>query len=362
MKTSSIFTRRSMGLDRKVWLVMSIVIILCVGLFSYRLIDKNADKPCLPVTVMINGVINNRSLTFNMGEMLIFKATTAPGDEITWDFGDNTKIQEGFTTSHQFSKAGIYDIRVLVNKKCDNPAKVNIIKPAPIIRDTAGNITENIIGPEVASTGETLKYTTPLQATSIEWNIANNDNYLTRTTRDATFKFGLAGTYVIQLTLDKDRQKRYTKSVVITDAGGGVTEPEDKPKPKNLLPQQYTIVIPPKKEEPAKQQEPTETKPVVEQPKKPEEPKVTRQLISNKLLQIMLQEVVKGTKSVDDFNTYFCNGGNTKVNDKGNITTFSAFCAAIKGKKITIESVEQGKDNDCIITLTVQYKKKGWLF
>jgi len=358
MNQSRIFTKRSMGIDNKVWLTMLTVVIICLGLMSYKIIARNTDKPCIPVTMLINGKENSIASSYNTNEPLLFRASTAPGSEVIWDFGDNTKKEEGFTTSHIYKKEGTFPITITINGKCPNYIKVNVIKPVPVIRDTAFRILQSITGPEQTIEGQPALFNSELTASTYEWSIVGKENIKPITTKEASFNFPLADTYIVQLTLDNDRMNRYTKTVVVVPDKSKelkVKIPSDKlpvliddpDKFKSKV--ENTPVAPPEKHDTVA------TAPVIEV-------KPMHKMISNKTLQTMLDEVVQGKKTVQDFDMFLCNGASTKLNGNGKITTFGAFCEMVIGnKKYRIESVEQGKENDCIATLTVNYKKKTFL-
>ena len=349
MKNSAIFTKKSMGLDNKVWVSMLIVILLSFGLYGYRLIDNSINKACIPVAVKINGQLNTDSLTFSINERLFFSASNVPGSDVNWFFSDNNEKQEGYTTSHIFRKTGIFQINITVNGKCDNFTKVHIIKPAPVVIDSSGNIIEYIKGPDNTQTGKEVIFTTDATSGIYEWTILNNQNYKPRLTKDASFKFNNGGEYIVQLKLDNDNTKRYTKSITVEEPpltdDGDKTKQGSGPKP--------TYIIPPIVPKPS----PVDTaKPVVPTP----EPEPSHKVITNALLKAFLEQVASGAKTVKDFDIYLCSGGETKVLDNKDWTTFAEFCKKLQSKKIEIQSVEQGKNNDCIMSITVKSKKKGW--
>src|SRR5439155_18204345 len=59
------------------------------------------------------------------------------------------------------------------------------------------------------------------------------------------------------------------------------------------------------------------------------------------IFQTYVDAVITGEKSIADFDEYLVDKGNTKVRENGKLfTTFGQFCQEIKGKRVTIKSVD----------------------
>jgi len=357
MKSDFIFTRSRLGLDVKVWLVMLSVVVLCLGLLSYRVISNNRNKPCVTTEAIINGLKHRPERIYNINELLLFKASTSPHNDIVWDFGDNTPRKEGFTASHVFKKPGIFAVTILVNGKCDDVARVTVIKPIDVVRDSVGNITDYIVGPEQGRVLESVTFTTPLKANTYEWTIENRDDIKVRTDKEATYSFKNSDVYTVILTLDGNPAKKYRKSFVIMEVPGASNANDEVIKPKKLIKDEYPVIVPEEKPE-VVAPPPVVTPPVTGKTEPEPEAKKFRK-INDDLLKMMLEELIKGNKSPADFNAYLCNGEGTQVIENDKVSTFAALCANIKGKKVELKSVKQGRLNDCINSLTVTYKKKG---
>lgn len=358
-----------MGLDGKVWLVMLLLVITSAGLLGYKIIDNN-NKPCNPVEIVINGLSNDDSHIYNIGEPLLFKAGNSPHEKISWDFGDDTKKEEGFTASHIFKEPRIYNVTVIVNGNCESVAILRIKTPMSLTQYTPSPIvTNSIIGADEVNVKEDQKYSAPLDADSYEWNIKDNNNFAPRTGKETTFRFKSPGRYTIQLQLNHDPQKTYTKTVDVTDPLSKAKNNTSFEQPQVLVPD-YPVPIKKPEQTPVNQNQQVQNQsaappqvtvnpPPTDNPsKKTEEQPVIHKRVSNGTLKDMLEEIVVNSRAPETFNVYLCDEGNTKVVENSQWSTFTQLCNNIRGKKVEITSAEQVREGDCIVNLTVNYKKK----
>ena len=65
MNANRIFTRQIKGLDYRIWRVILIMIIISIGLLSYRLIDV---RKCKPVNFTIKTIDIHTDSTYSTGE------------------------------------------------------------------------------------------------------------------------------------------------------------------------------------------------------------------------------------------------------------------------------------------------------
>ncbi len=384
MRSSEIFTRQRMKLDISVWLSMITVIVLSCGLFAYKMIDKSKIKPCTPFDITINGLANSGDSTYNVDESLLFKGNIPSGDEIIWYFGDNTKKQEGFITSHTFKQTGNFVITATINDNCVSRRKINIIKPEIIIRDSSGNIAANIIGSDEIPIGENATFYTLLPASSYVWTIENNNYYQPRNGKQTAFKFKTAGIYTIMLVLDNDRQKTFRKNVVVNPADANNND-EDESLTK-LIPSDYYKVSPKKEDSVVNQNLPAQNQSVQSLPaqnqtvqKPPEEKTIEKRGIGAGTFKGLLENLVLGKMECDKFNQYFLclnlTAKNVYVNGGRKPVSFSDFCQQLqlqsqkKGTTVEIASAEIKRDDpdnpDCETRLNIGYtvtEKKLILF
>lgn len=370
-RSSSLFTKRKMGLDRSVWWVMLVFVILSFGLAGYKMIE---EKPCVNVIVAINGTTQGLNKTFFIGETVRFSALFSEGKKVSWDFGDNSNTETGLRSTHTYKKEGRFPITIIIDGNCRQYDMVVIKK---FIADTSaanneaiktlfGNPIDGNVSPTVM---QSVIYSSTAEARSYEWSISNYSNYPVKNTKEAQYVFQTPGLKVLQLMLDGDPSKVYKKDIIVQPLPLVQNRTQDIPPP------QVPVYIPPPpttqttpKEAPKTEPEKPVDKPAVAAdkpavtPDLPAKPKTIR--IGNENFKDMLQDVVNNNLDVTDFNDYLCDQGRTKVlvNDEKNWTNFSALCQKIRGdKRITVNSVEQIIENNCVVKIKVQYRKKKFL-
>ncbi|WP_276483633.1 PKD domain-containing protein [Paraflavitalea pollutisoli] len=340
MKPSTIFTRRVAGLDYNVWITMIVLILLSAGLFSYTLINRESKETCDPLDIYVNGRTVTDTINLHTGDPVSFRIAYVPDTRVTWDFGDGVTGEEGFHAIHTYKQEAVFTVRASINNECVYTRKITV--KTPVIIPEYG---EDIIGENEAFTGEVLEFTTARPAKNYEWYIENNANFPKQSGSKASFKFKLQGNYVVTLVLDQDRQKKYSKTVVVQD--DPLLNQDIKRKP---------LEIP---ADPGKVEQPKDTQ-VISLPETPRRP--ATKVISDDNFRSLVQSVVCEKMISSDFKQYLCDGDNTVVVYNGKRTTFGAMCAEVKGKKLKVESVVAGRDNDnCVTSITVTVDKKGWL-
>ena len=348
MDTSSIFTRRMMGLDRNVWLVMIIAIILSTGLLGYKLVGSNKPKPCEAMSIFVNGQTNTDTLFYYSGNPVMFKLPVSQEDKVIWNFGDETRNEAGSPRLHTFHAESIYRVRATVNGICTYEKRISIKNIAYVLRDSTGNVTENIIGAEEANAGDSTTFSTTLVASSYEWYIENNSNYAKQTGKQAGFRFGTQGKYIVVLVLDHNRDKKFSKNITVSKL----------PTTENTFEKPHVLIKPAEK----RKVDSNVVHPAIDTAKiAPPAPKL--KYVTDELFKTYLQALVCGEMNAADFNAYLCQGLNTPVVvNNSERKTFGSVCKDLQGKKIKIASVVAGRDNDnCVINLAVEYDRKRFL-
>jgi len=332
MNPNKIFTRQLMGLDYRVWRVLLILVIVCLALVSYRLIDL---KKCTPVNFLIKTIAVHTDSVYGIGESLSFIASTSQ-DEITWDFGDNSDKVTGQYVTHAFSSEGSYKVSASTGTSCQTIKQITVKKAVVVKPKDDGSFAgEEIVGPVSTMEGNEEIFTFMVTADFYEWSIANFPK-MTRTGSSAKFQFPGAGKYTVQVTLDHDRTKRYTKEVTV----------EARPNEKSPIPDNIKPLLP------------DDVKPL------PDPNKNVK--ISDAIFMSYLQKVVDKKMAARDFDNYLCYKGETKVVSNGELMSFNAFCDEISGKtrrkflgrtKIKIQSAEMRRDTEgCVNIIEVKYK------
>jgi hypothetical protein len=333
MKARRIFTRQVFGLDYRVFRLILAIAIIAIGLLSYRLLDK---KECTPVNFLIKTITLHTDSSYSAGESLSFIAT-ATGNEITWDFGDNSEKITGQYVSHKFLSTGAFIVTANAGISCETVKKIIVKLPSEFNKSNEPvNSGEEIIGPFATSTGIEESFTCMVTATHYEWSIPNYPK-MARTGSTAKFKFPAAGKFLVQVTLDHDRTKRYTKEITV--------ETPEVIKP--LVPDNIKPLIP------------TEVQTLPD-------PKTFSVKVSDAVFAEYLGQVIDKKMAAPDFDKYLCYKGETKVVSNGDVITFNALCEEISGKKrrkfiigktkIKINAAILRRDNEgCVNIIEVKY-------
>jgi hypothetical protein len=205
MNSERILTRKTLGLDHRVWRVMIVLFVLSIGLYSYKLIDT---PKCTPVDFKTKTIDNDS--VYSTDEILSF-STLRFEKNITWDFGDNSPGGAGTFVTHRFASEGKYFIKVTVNSDCQ------FIKPITVRKAVVENIStrEQIDGHPSTFVGTSETYSALTTATNYEWSVENHPEYGVLNGQSVAYKFLSAGDFTIMLMLDKDRFKIYRKSVTV---------------------------------------------------------------------------------------------------------------------------------------------------
>jgi hypothetical protein len=338
MKAKRIFTRQLFGLDYRIARVMLILGILSISLLSYRLIGTSK---CAPAGFVIKTITTHTDSNYMAGETITFIAP-ANASEISWDFGDNSPKITGQFVTHIFLKTGSFTITASTGVSCETNRTINIKQPSDLNQSNGLTVAgEEIIGPVSASAGIEQTFTCMVTAKSYEWSIPNYPKML-RTGSTAKFIFPAAGKFLVQVTLDHDRTKRFSKEVTVE-----AIATEKSPVMEDIKP-----LIP------------SGVQPL---------PPVNNNNNSNTTLKISdavfadnLSRVIDKQMTVVEFDKYLCYKGETKVVSNGDVITFNALCEEISGKKrrkfiigktkIKITSVVQRRDNDgCVNIIEVKY-------
>jgi len=325
MNSERILTRKTLGLDYRVWRVMLVLFVLSTGLFSYKLIDK---PKCIQVDFKIK-TIDNDSVYYT-DEILSF-STLRFEKNITWDFGDNSPSGTGTFITHRFAKEGKYFIKVTVNSDCGFTRPITIRKAVVETPDAK----EQIDGHNSTFVGARESFTTLAKANDYEWTVENHPEYAPLYGQSVTCKFLSPGDFTIKLTLDKDRFKIYRKSITVVE--------NEKPKPVEKIDKLIDY------DKLAKLDNETSEK----------------ASISELTFSEYLGKVISGKFFAKDFNDYLCLEGKTPVifNHKADKqVTFEQACAELNGKRkskflglgkkaVHIKSVRLNRGKDKCITL-----------
>lgn len=369
MNANRIYTRKILGLDNMVWMFMILIIIMAIGLLSYRLADR---KECIPFTFNIKAITMHTEGTFYTDETLSFSASLKT-QNIQWDFGDNSRSETGQYVSHRFAKEGKYFITASTVPGCETIKEINVKAPLPappVFDSTNVDAGEKIIGHTTTFTGTSEVFVCSEIGTSYDWAIVNRPTIRPKSLGStASFLFPNAGKYTVQVTVDNDRNKRYFKDIIVQDVASPMNSVPEKPTRLIPLPQPPPIQNQPReKANPAPAEKPKATTdpegPVI----KPPSNKLLR--VGNATFKAYLEKVMDKEMTAADFDKYLCGGGSTKVilnGDKSDVQTFASLCNFLRegkvkkmvifNKKIKLVSVKLHRDNTtCVTLIDVKYE------
>lgn len=341
MITNKIYTRKILGLDKRVWSVMITISVLSLGLLSYKLVD---NKKCIPFNGTIKTTTFHGDSVYYVGENLTFIASTSKQD-ITWDFGDNTAKPEGTYVTHKFLAPGTYRIRASAGADCDWSKSIIVIN---VPQSTYIREGEKIMGQAAVTNAFDAEFICTELADTYTWSIKNYPGIKPIGAGEKVkFRFTLPGTYTVQVILDNNRIKTYTKEVSV----------EDVLKPKNKMPEDPTRLVP------------MDPIPDIKLPEQVPETKTEEVDNKPKFLKIpdatfwsLLESVQNNQKDITDFDKYLCSGGATKVRENTTrYITFTILCQQLSGKdkKASIKAVRLKRDDSgCIILIDIDIKKK----
>ena len=331
MNSERILTRKTFGLDHRVWRAMIVLFVLATGLYSYKLIDK---PKCTQVDFKIK-TIDNDSVYYT-DEILSF-STLRFEKNITWNFGDNSPLGTGTFITHRFAKEGKYFIKVTVNSDCGFTRPITVRKAVVEALDTQ----EQIDGHNSTFVGANESFTTLAKANTYEWIVENHPEYPTLNGPSVTYKFMSPGDFTVKLTLDKDRFKIYTKSVTVVE--------NEKPKPVEKIDKLIDY----------------------DKLAKLDNEISGKASITELTFSEYLGKVISGKFFAKDFNDYLCMEGKTPVifNRKADKqVSFEQACAELNGKRksklfglrkktIHIKNVRLNRDkNKCITLIEIVYE------
>lgn len=313
MNPYRIYTRQTLGLDNMVWLLMIIILILSLGLLSYKVIDK---KECVSFTFKVRNLGLHNDSVFYVGDILSFNASIASQD-IDWDFGDNNGAS-GAYVSHVFLKEGPFLITARSNSLCSVVKEIIIKAPLP---DTAAQsqtfATGKIIGNASFTINTNQKFSYPLQATSYEWTVQNQPDFGIKRGQKVSFSFPYSGSYRIKVRLDSSLTKMDYLDVEVLD--------ESKPKSKN---EAIPVLIP---RAPAPAPLPPVNKGIDSTSNKPKA--IPIKFIADKLFLNYLEQVENKTMTISDFKDYGINETTPVIANGAEHHDFKWLCDQLTEKK-----------------------------
>lgn len=354
MNSYKIYTRKTMGLDNRVWRFMFGIIILAVLLLSYRISDK---KKCVSFSFEVRSLGMHSPDTFYTNEPISFVASVNSKD-ISWDFNDNS-AGTGPSVTHQFLNEGIFLVTASSNSLCKAEKQITITNhPKAVVQQPDSIVNGKIYGVTSCKIFTEQKFAWSGVASSYEWSVPDHESLGTRTGQVATYVFKYPATYTIQVELDHDRTKRHTLEVVVLD--------DQKPKPIQIIQPGPILPYPPR---PDTGKHTPVLPPIYADSTNGTHPHGPIKIGPLTLLD-RLKEVISNGKTVQDFADYGIYGSTPVFINGKDHKTFAWLCSDIsKTKKVgvfpfkktvpaTLETAVIHRENGIITGIDVEYKFK----
>ncbi|HYH14968.1 MAG TPA: PKD domain-containing protein [Flavisolibacter sp.] len=220
MNTSTIYTKRSKGLDKRVWFTLLVTCSLCTLFLGYTYITH---KSCTLSSVIKASTPSDPSGKYLPGETVWFQLSEPVNRPITWDFGDGSDPVKGDTVDHQFMSAGIYKVKATILDSCMLMMDVRIKSTLYTGMATSGS--NEIYGENRLEEGARgLYYSVVEDAQAYEWVVSGGKDPQRQTNSIGVFHFRKAGDYTIQLTINNDPATRTIKKVKVVKATPQIPE------------------------------------------------------------------------------------------------------------------------------------------
>ena len=331
-------------IDKNIILLFLSVIIVSVGVFSYKFFNQN---PCEIVNFEIN------ASQYRVGEIIRFKDFSENVEQREWLFGDNSESRYTVDPFHTYEEPGTYSVTLIVNENCQIEQDI-VIKEKLVIIDSTRIANFEI--PNTIEVGELLKATdNTKKATSWEWRFGETSE-VNSTFQNPTYIYKTPGLKVVTLIVNGDPDYSSQKKITVLDKKEVVAPKttkniviQNRERESNLNYRPEAISKAPKVTEAPKPE--IKEEPKVEQPKVEKAPGIGRKAFAKKVIGVSEEKA-----TANDFKQYMC--GNLLVTTmyKGKKTTFLEFCEKIKGKKrLKIKSLEifKNEKSNCIEYISI---------
>lgn len=212
MSAATIYNRRKMGMDYRVWLVMLLTCLLTLGLFGYK---KISHKTCSSRTVYVNGTeLTEASATYTKNKLL-FKINAERNATVVWNFNDGTSKIKGLIVSHAFTNEGVYKVQVTVNNTCSYENYITIVAPLAGAT-TVAPVIDMFVEPKVIVAGKPITFygVSNIGIHAYKWQFVNaglQDQY----SSTATVAFKKEGSYKVRLTINNNPAFSIVKQVTV---------------------------------------------------------------------------------------------------------------------------------------------------
>lgn len=341
MSAAAIFTRRVMGMDYRVWLVMPAVWVLSLALLGYKYLN---ETPCAPATINMDGKPSEGIAVRYVNQLIKFEIQTDSVTSVEWSFNDVK--EQGLVVYHKFTKEGKYNVVARVNGTCRYEQKVRVRSRDELDNHEKGEF-RIFPYPEKPkySVGDIIRFESEkinVLATSYEWKVLQTNE--TRTDADATFTFRHPGKYTIQLILNNDPSLVETRRIEVSGEGTPTLGTPENPFPPNggaavglngplVQPEENSGGTKGVADSTKETKGPTTATPPAAPPVKKVDPEAFKEL---------LQSVVNEEKELEDLYEFLDYKASTMVEVNGNksLIPLKDFCKNMRDKKKKKRKIE----------------------
>lgn len=356
MELSKTYTKKWAGFDSRYWLTIAVLILLAIASWAFR---KKFMYSCPTRLIPMQGVYVNNGLvkqSFLINEPLIFSVPDVQHKRVVW-FIDKKSVGTKDTLNHTFAQAGKYVVDLKIDDQCVYSVVVNILpykhEAIDIRNTTTMALPDQVIeGNESFPAGSITYFTTPVIAQSYEWKIAEVPEYGVKTEQTVGYSIINPGVYTLQLKLNNDPTKTFTKTIKVMppNVAGDMVPDMDVPKPVEFETTEKPGAA-------GDESKPVASGGAVAKPK--------NILPDDEILSI-LKLIRDDKKTLADLNESVCDGGNTKVlaNDE-KVMTLTELEERLKSKKWklgkrpkvnSVRTVRDSNNGNCIKVIYVTYK------
>lgn len=339
MKTESNVTG---NMDGKTFMVFLIVFLVSGSVLGFKWMNSGE---CGEVYFTV------KANDFRVGEIISFNDESQNAENWSWEFGDDSDIDNSSNPVHAYSEVGQYEVKLIINGSCVRTENIVIQEKARIIDPSKFPVFDL---PDAIMVGQTITVVDSTKhAKTWEWHFGEN-TFVDRTTQVASYAFQTPGPKTVSLIVNGDMEyvtRKKIEVVAVSNTNFTATDDVDYEKQElgwDLEPLEV------KNDDPLADLDPLEVK-------DNSESKEDTPLIGNDVLNGMLLKMIGEQLQPASFNDLLCNGLNTIVNVRGDQMTFREFCDKVKGKKIKDFNAKPIRDeaSKCFRTITINYKKKG---
>lgn len=346
MKTMERRKGATIRIDENIILTMVVVSFIAMVVLAFK---YHHYAPCVPVKFFV------KSNSFQTGELIYFQVEAKNTGNLVWDFGDLTISNATSATAvHAYDHPGQYTISLAVNDICKAYKTIYITK-APLLVNPA--LVARFICPRTAEVGKPVVFKdTTANAASWEWRFGETTN-VDAITQTATFTYFTPGVKTVYLVINGNMSTPGICKIFVAPKTIKADQRSNK-----AASQRIQIYVPERPNiDPLDSQLIkliTIKPPLDDKPKAPD--------LTGSQMEVLLREVVIGTKQAANFSPYLCGSLDTKINCNNRQISFTDLCIEMRSIKKTrkIKSLDvqliKNQQTNCIIDMNVTLRlKKG---